>query len=515
MLNVGVDRVPAGDAAARRVRRAPAAYDGVDSVWSDGAWIVLSAIMLVALALRVVSLGSELWLDEMYAMDLALRSPFVDLLTVYKGDNQHPLFSLLSHLSIVSFGETPWAARLPALLFGVACVPMVYALGARFEGRREALLASALLAVSYHHVWFSQNARGYTMLAFWTLAMTLLLLRGIRERRPALFVLYGVTGALGVYTHLTVVFLIAGHALVCAWMAWTPFPRERLDWRLPLLAFGTAGMGALLLHGPMLGQVIDWFLHRPSRLAGVSTPGWALAEAFRVLGTGVGAAAVLGGGAIFALGLSSYARRSPLVAALVVVPVITMVVGALAARGTMYPRFFFLLIGLALLIVVRGAFAASHWLAAALSPGAAQQRTAMALGTVVAVLMIGVSVFSLRVNYAYPKQGYLAAAAYVESHTTTGEPIAVINTSGYVYVDYYRKPWTRITGAEELAALRARGASVWLVYSFPRYLERQAAGVLTTIRSECPDAARFHGTVGDGDVFACRLPARAAAITAE
>src|SRR5690606_29426767 len=113
-----------------------------------------------------------------------------------------------------------WSIRLPALVFGVASVPMLYVLGREVASRREALLAAALLTVSYHHIWFSQNARGYTMLAFFAMLATYLLLRGVRTRSRRTFVAYGVVLALSTFTHLTTVFLIGAHVLICAWLVW-------------------------------------------------------------------------------------------------------------------------------------------------------------------------------------------------------------------------------------------------------------------------------------------------------
>lgn len=72
----------------------------------------------------------------------------------------------------MTFGESGWALRLPAALFGIASVVMVYVLAARYLSRVEAWVATAVIATSYHHVWFSQNARGYTLIGFLTLLST-------------------------------------------------------------------------------------------------------------------------------------------------------------------------------------------------------------------------------------------------------------------------------------------------------------------------------------------------------
>ena len=470
-------------------------------------WVWLALLVAVAAVLRLIGLGTELWLDEMITSIISIRPPLHELLTVYKGDNQHPLYSLLAHFTTSLLGDTPWAMRLPAMLFGVASVPMLFVLGKRLVSQREALLAAALLAVSYHHVWFSQNARGYSMLAFWAILATDLLLRGIREERRSLFVGYAVAVALGIYTHLTMVFLVAAHVLVCAWMAFSPMVRRRLDWRLPFMGFAIGGVLTLILYAPILSQVLNWFLNRPSRLISVSTPEWALGEGLRILKIGLGAGwSIMVAGAIFLVGLVSYARRSPLAFALFVLPGATTMAGALLGRGTMYPRFYFFLIGFALLILLRGAMTLGKAAGSLIARDRADERPGIAIGVALAALMILASLMSLRYNYAHPKQPFQAASAYVEANAGPGEQVAVLNASRYAYLEYYEKPWSSIANGEELSVMRASGEPVWLVYTFPRYLELQAPEVMETIRLECGSATKFDGTVGDGDVFACELP---------
>ena len=48
-------------------------------------------------------------------------------------------------------------------------------------GNRAAVMTGLLLTLSWHHIWFSQNARGYTILLFGTVLATDLLLRALRD----------------------------------------------------------------------------------------------------------------------------------------------------------------------------------------------------------------------------------------------------------------------------------------------------------------------------------------------
>ena len=322
-------------------------------------WI--AALACAALLLRAVGLDSGLWIDEIYSLVDSFRPALTQIVTVFPRDNQHPLYSVLAHIAIAAFGEAPWVIRLPALLFGVASVPLLYALGLQVTDRREALLAAALLTVSYHHVWFSQNARGYTALAFFALLSTWLLLRNLERPSAGTLVAYSVAAALGAYTHLTMVFVLAGHALVMAGRnLWRDGDGRRWrDGTWPWIGLALAGLLILLCYAPILTQVQQFFLHRPSALKGVSTPSWAAGEAIKGLmvglgaGTGTLAATVVAAAALlFGAGLASYARRAPLALALFVAPGVAMLFGAVVVRGTLYPRFFFALIGFGLLIGV-------------------------------------------------------------------------------------------------------------------------------------------------------------------
>ena len=158
-----------------------------------------------------------------------------------------------------ALGETAWTVRLPAVIFGIASIPLLFLVGRAVATTREGLLAAAFLAVSYHHVWFSQNARGYTALLFWTLLCTLLFYRGLERRRWPPFLAYAVAAALGAYTHLTFVFVVVSHAAAVLLLAAQSFRggREALSWlAMPIAAIVLSGVLTLALYAPMFGQVV-------------------------------------------------------------------------------------------------------------------------------------------------------------------------------------------------------------------------------------------------------------------
>ena len=119
-------------------------------------WMLLGlmVLLLVGAVLRIYRLDSGLWFDEIRTVISSVRSPLLEIVTHYPSNNDHLLYSVLAHLSISVFGEQPWSLRLPAAVFGIASIPMLYLLGRTVTSRFDALMAAMMLTFSYHHIWF-------------------------------------------------------------------------------------------------------------------------------------------------------------------------------------------------------------------------------------------------------------------------------------------------------------------------------------------------------------------------
>jgi mannosyltransferase len=467
-------------------------------------WGWLGLLTLLALALRVIGLDSGLWYDEIITLVESVRSPLGTILTVFPGNNQHTFFSVLAHLSVGAFGEHAWSLRLPAMVIGVATVPMLFFFAREFVGRTEALLTSLLLAVAYHHVWFSQNARGYSALAFLTVMSSWLLLRGLRRGKTIDWVWYAVAAALGVYTHLTMVFLVVSHFILCLMSLGLPVDRERRQtWQLPLIGFVLSALFTLLLYAPVLLEVQQFFVEEPSP-QGVATPRWALLELLRGLniGVGTGVAAAIGG-ALLALGLWSYLRQSLFILGLFLLPGAVTVAATVALGRPIFPRFVFFLVGFGLLIVVRGALTAGRLLSrtSANAPGRVP-----AMGVALVLAMVASSLVALIPNYRYPKQDFEGAMRFVDERRADGEPVFTAGLTTEIYRDYHGRTWDAVESLDELQAVRARGRRVWGLYTMEGYIALSAPDMMRTIRAECKVEGVFRGTVGGGDVTVCAFP---------
>jgi hypothetical protein len=208
-------------------------------------------------------------------------------------------------------------------------------------------------------------------------------------------------------------------------------------------------------------------------------------------------------GLVFGLGAWDFLRRRPLEFWLFSTPVAVTIAGALMARGTMYPRFFFFLIGFLVLFLVRGAMITGSLAARAVRRAAWGERA----GTTFVVVPILTSLGALVVGYyPHPKQGYAEAVAFADGRVDAGERVVAAGSGAWPVFGYFERPFRWIGSAAELDEERSHGDPVWILFTFPRYLENEQPEIMRAIDEECMDTRRFPGTVGDGDLVVCALP---------
>jgi hypothetical protein len=201
--------------------------------------------------------------------------------------------------------------------------------------------------------------------------------------------------------------------------------------------------------------------------------------------------------------VASLWRRNRLFVLMLAGPCVVTVAGAALARGTMYPRFFFFAIGPAMLLAVRGAYATCRWLADRTRRAALGD--ALATAGIVGVIML--SAVSLGFNYRYPKQDFEGAMRVVLAEQRPGDAVVTTGLPADPYRMLYGQSWGNLTTAAELDSVRRTSARTWVLWTFPRYLERHAPEIDRILHDECPERRTFRGTVGGGDVLLCVLPA--------
>jgi len=461
---------------------------------------VLASILMLALILRLYRLGDGLWVDEVATLVNYVRQPFGIIVTTYDSENQHFVISLLARAVISITGESSWALRLPAVLFGVAGIWALYRFAFEVTTRQEAWQSAALLTVAYHHVWFSQNARGYSGVLFWTLLTSWIMLRALPTSRSRLWFVYGASVALGAYTHLTMTFVAAGHLLI--FLA-TRARRTREGW-IPLASgFGLSAILAYTLFSFGLPQFISTALQEQSLVAEWRNPLWTLQETIRMmhLAGAKGAVGIVGLG-LLGVGLASYWRSRRVVVALLFVPVALVSVTAIGMGHHLWPRTVFFSAGFGVLVVVRGLGDSANWLARVLRfPDRVRARSAqLAVGA--AILM---STATLPFVYG-PKQDFLGAHDFINAQREPGDRVATVGVAQYPYKMLFGSEWDVVNSQRELAALRMKAKRVWVVFTFPLHMASAHPDVLETVESGYDLVRTFPGSLGGGTVYVYRSP---------
>jgi 4-amino-4-deoxy-L-arabinose transferase-like glycosyltransferase len=425
--------------------------------------------------------------------------PFGEIVITYESENQHFLYSLLAHASFQLFGESAWALRLPAVLFGVGSIGALYLLGREVANKSEALLSAALLTFSYQHVWFSQNARGYTGLLFWTILSSWLLLQALRQGLPRTWLFYAAATALGIYTHVTMLFVTAGQFLIYLWVL---VARRRETWPGRwaglFIGFGFAALLTFQLFALVMPQVLGGMGREASVVEAWKNPLWTLLEVARGLQISfAGSVMAVGALAVFGAGMVGYARTQPVVIHLLVIPSFICVALVVGLGHHLWPRFFFFAFGFAALVAVRGVTVLGEWAIRLLKVSSVKPAwTGIALG-------VGLAFFSaISIPAAYgPKQDYAGAIDFVETAKGPGDVIATTGLATFPYEKFYKVDWEDAEDLETLSALRSRAKQMWLVYTFPTVLRSVSPQVMASIERDFRIVKQFGGTVGDGTVF--------------
>jgi 4-amino-4-deoxy-L-arabinose transferase-like glycosyltransferase len=464
----------------------------------------------VGAGLRIYGIDTSLWYDEIVTLLDSVRSPLVRILTHFPSNNDHPLYSAIAHVSVSVLGESPLALRLPAALFGVAAIPLLYFVGRAVTDRLEAGAAALILTFSYHHIWFSQNARGYTALLFFVMLSTLALIRWFETGSRSSLIVYVVSTALGAYAHLTMVLVSVSHALVCAfdWLRVGPASRARVQPLALGATFVGAGLLTVALHLPMLFDMSAFFSPGATPRDEVATPLWSVLAALRGLQTGFGSLWVIGPGVLlFSAGVWSYVKQRPTVALLLLLAVPFTLLVTIALQRPVRPRFVLFAIGFGLLVTLRGAATLGASLAPLTLGRLARQQTATMMVALLTAGALGVSIRSLPFGYRFPKQDYEQSVTFIEQSKSDSDVAAVVGeTAATPVLRYLGRPWTRIEQARQLDELRDGGGHVWVLYTFSSYIETGQPELWAALQERCSGVREFVGTVEGGTISVRRCP---------
>ncbi len=186
--------------------------------------IGLGLILILSLWLRLFHLGSRpLYGDESFNTVMIATESLSYITTTNFGSTLYPL---LLHF-LLPLGQAETMARLPAALFGFLSVWGIFLLGKILFGKKEALLAALFSAVSVYSIYYSQQARGYSGLLFFSILSLYFFWRSVKENKIGLWILYILSTVIGIYTHFFLLIIIPVHASFIAIMIFEKWLRKK------------------------------------------------------------------------------------------------------------------------------------------------------------------------------------------------------------------------------------------------------------------------------------------------
>ncbi|MBW6517384.1 MAG: glycosyltransferase family 39 protein [ANME-2 cluster archaeon] len=139
-------------------------------------------------------------MDEAFSINMASNS-ISHIIETYGNDVHPPFYYVLLHF-VMLFGNSEFMVRMPSAIFGILTIPLLYITGKKFFTFREGLISAFLLSISYYHIYYSQEARMYTLLTFSFLASFYCFYRACEHKNNLIFFIgYILFTLMSIYTH--------------------------------------------------------------------------------------------------------------------------------------------------------------------------------------------------------------------------------------------------------------------------------------------------------------------------
>jgi len=419
--------------------------------------LVLLGIMTLGILLRFAFLGRwSLWTDELYTWrmvntDSALQQGFPQ-------DQNPPLYDLLMRSWVELLDcQSEVCLRLPSAIAGIAAIPFMWMIGLAIGGKRLALFSALLFAASPLHIWYSRDARIYSLGVFAAVCSVYFYLQVFRRGHWAYALGLVVTTLMGLYTGYSVlaiwflemgfVLLLWHHhgrdrrrlllwiyaqiAIILGTTPWVPFMKQQLsgsfafNWPLPFQSILPISLSATL-EQVFITALIAGFLLILLMLAG---------SAFFIANPR----------------LQDWIDRKKVSTAVIcVLLVLAVTILGIIPRGLSLRRQLLVLLPIAILLGAWGMWTLKKH----------------ALNWILLILAVGLSVYTV---LSPPYQDWRSVTSYLEENVEPGEQVYLAPNWSIFAFDYYVEGTMNYEGMKAgdlLGDTTARippGEPVWLV----------------------------------------------------
>jgi len=210
--------------------------------------------------LRFYNLGfNSLWLDEASTHTFAVMSiPDIWRATA-GGEFNPPLFYWIEHL-MLTLGNNEVILRFVPALLGVLTIPLIYFAGKEFMDRNVGIIAAAAFAFSPFLIYYSQDARAYSMMLFFVAFAMVFYFKALKTNDLKNWALFGILSALAFWSHFYSFVIIASLILYALFLQIGNFKKNIQN--LKMIALSTVLFVILCL--PLILLAIQLFANRTS-----------------------------------------------------------------------------------------------------------------------------------------------------------------------------------------------------------------------------------------------------------
>ncbi|NPE27429.1 hypothetical protein HNV12_05495 [Methanococcoides sp. SA1] len=408
--------------------------------------LILILISLLGIYLRIHALGSEsLWLDEASSYVMVNKNSLSEVWNSAIADRHPPLHFLILHfVSLISNSE--FMLRLPSAIFGIMTIPLIYLTGEKVFGKREGLISALILTISVVHLFYSQEARMYSQMIFFSLASFYFIYAASKENRPWQWAGFALSSALAFYSFYYTIFVLIPEILFYLAIQFKDSIKLR---RIAITdinnfrSFIISGFAFLITISPLIIPFISQSLSRTS-----TAPTWGLGQSFNFFivlikqyGTYNNNSYILFSLFILGFAFLMYKKNERedgfLLGSMILIPLIVSYI--LAAKMPFTPRHMLFVLPFYMLIISRGVTGFADMIVPSTPKKKSNSHIYNILIISVILLIIGAISFTPISSYyqGMQKNDWRGVSEYFSEQTREGDVIVILPTYMRSSFEYY------------------------------------------------------------------------------
>ncbi|KYC52784.1 MAG: hypothetical protein AMQ22_00575 [Candidatus Methanofastidiosum methylothiophilum] len=169
-------------------------------------FLAVIILTIVALIIRIYNISyNSIWSDEEFTLTFSKQSFYDIFFGIIAGEFNPPIFFWIEHIVHLTIGiETEFKLRIASAIFGALTIPIFYLIGKEIYNEKGGLIISTLVTFSTFHIFYSQEARAYTLMLLFISLSTLYFIKIIKSENAVEnknWILFATFSALAFWTH--------------------------------------------------------------------------------------------------------------------------------------------------------------------------------------------------------------------------------------------------------------------------------------------------------------------------